>query len=443
MSSPLAPDASNKHTTPHHKKTRKVKRCSGCRSGLKSDALCCNVCGKKTSKGKAKSKLAADFINQIEGIEDKETVISKLTTAGAHTTIHLWGWKSSDYEKIGFSRTTRRLIAAEMKMLKSEARHTGETLTQLAGDILARVIQFFDLQHKTSSFCSLRLVCRRVCQNTKAIRLPISITIPQRVDTTRVCEFLATAAAFHSMVINGQLGDTGFHLLTEYWQSGNHDLTCLQIKNCLMTDDRCEHLSKSLELLPGLAVLILSENRITENGLKILAPAIAKHPTIVSLNLACNRSGDNGVSQICRILEQRKLKTLNLSYNGVTTAGAISLSRALSISNSKLRVLDLSGNCIKHDGCQSIINGVAQSSTLNSLYLTGCGISIGGVQPIQLPAIPSLTHLQLSHNSCSIVSESNCPTDIVDSATRVGQPMWEKIDEEFLLSTNPCANFSY
>lgn len=88
-------------------------------------------------------------------------------------------------------------------------------------------------------------------------------------------------------------------------------------------------------------ILNLSENQLSDDGLKALAPVIS-HPQVVEIMLDNNNLSTEGVQFLCELLSQRTigLNALSLSNNNIGT-GALNIAQLLQ-NQYPLKALDLS-----------------------------------------------------------------------------------------------------
>lgn len=131
-------------------------------------------------------------------------------------------------------------------------------------------------------------------------------------------------------------------------------------------------------------------------GAKLLAQALCRSSTMVSLNLECNKIGVAGAEALASYLIYQadkgapSLRSLRLSYNCIGDEGAISLAEAVSKSPTLLD-LSLKNNDIRVAGLTAIGNSLFQNNTLESLALFGndfdspCGKLFADVIEQRLP----------------------------------------------------------
>ncbi|KAG2439979.1 hypothetical protein HXX76_004097 [Chlamydomonas incerta] len=116
----------------------------------------------------------------------------------------------------------------------------------------------------------------------------------------------------------------------------------------------------------------------------------------------CGALGDGGFAALAMNLAQNKmLQTLNLSGCGLGDAALSGLDRCLAL-NGCLRDLDLGGNNFSAAGVAALCRDLEDNRSLRRLSLAHCSLGDAAAAHLGrtlLPAHPTLTHLDLSHNA--------------------------------------------
>lgn len=143
--------------------------------------------------------------------------------------------------------------------------------------------------------------------------------------------------------------------------------------------ERVRLLAEALQTNRSVQSLFLHGSPLTDAGLALLNPALAVHPSLVSLDLGDCMLGDEGVNLICGLLPpdgaKSGLKELTLSANpAVTAKGWARLAIAVAHS-SQMRVLNLDYNPLGDHIAGMLTVAVASSRTLEVLDLEGTGLT--------------------------------------------------------------------
>uniref|UniRef100_A0A803JVS6 Leucine rich repeat containing 73 n=1 Tax=Xenopus tropicalis TaxID=8364 RepID=A0A803JVS6_XENTR len=153
----------------------------------------------------------------------------------------------------------------------------------------------------------------------------------------------------------------------------------------------------------------LHGNPLTDTGLALLNPALAGHPSLLSLDLGDCLLGDEGISLICGLLPpdgaKPGLRELTLSANpAISCLGWARLAIGLSHS-SQVRTLNLDYNPLGDHIASMLAVCVASSRTLEVLDLEGTGLTNKSAQ-ILLDMVQNyptpLKSLVLSENNISL-----------------------------------------
>ncbi|KAH9258636.1 hypothetical protein BASA81_003138 [Batrachochytrium salamandrivorans] len=164
-----------------------------------------------------------------------------------------------------------------------------------------------------------------------------------------------------------------------------------------LTDFEAQILAQTFSQMPSLHDLSLCWNHLTPPGLLVLASSFTSN--LKDLYLAGNlQLGDLAVEHLKSSGLLGQLEVLDLGECGLGLEGTIILANHLS--TSRLRELSLGLNVdIGDDGLRSLCN-VLDKSKLESLDVTGCGVTDAGVIPlaIAMNACPCLREIRLNDN---------------------------------------------
>uniref|UniRef100_A0A9J7ZV91 Si:ch211-191a16.2 n=1 Tax=Cyprinus carpio carpio TaxID=630221 RepID=A0A9J7ZV91_CYPCA len=187
--------------------------------------------------------------------------------------------------------------------------------------------------------------------------------------------------------------------------------------DCDITEIGCAVLSAVLPSISNLRELDLSHNNLQDSGVEILCIGLKRsHYDLKKLLRILG-------SDVCKPdlhfivlptagLEDTKcrLESLNLKNCGVTEAGCVSLSKALSLNPSHLRVLDLSWNNIGDSGVKHLCAALEKvHCALETLKLDKCGMT-----ERSCTALASA----LSSKTCSLTDLDLSINDLQDSGVK-------------------------
>ena len=137
----------------------------------------------------------------------------------------------------------------------------------------------------------------------------------------------------------------------------------------VMSDTGAFFIAEGLKLNTSLRTLRLSWCGISAEGAKFISGALEINTSLKVLNLSCNELGDTGVGYLANALKQNDiLKELYLGTCGMTDRGLELLAVALCV-NTSLEVLDICRNdCISERGLSVLTEHLKRNIGLVKLY---------------------------------------------------------------------------
>ena len=161
-----------------------------------------------------------------------------------------------------------------------------------------------------------------------------------------------------------------------------------------------------------ISVLILSHNRIGDDGARAIADAL-----LLSVqDLSGNGIQDAGTEALSEALRSCKLQRLSLASNCIGPSGALAVAGVLKHVYKSLDTLDLSCNRLGDVGAVCLAGGLKHCSCLNQLHLNCNFVGDGGAMALArcLQTCNQLTTLNLSDNEIGdsgALSLGNCLKD--------------------------------
>lgn len=132
------------------------------------------------------------------------------------------------------------------------------------------------------------------------------------------------------------------------------------------------HISRMLRVNNTLRELHLAKYNLKDFGIERICEGLRDNYSLVYLNLSCNRISRDGAASIAKLLRlNTPLEILDLGFNRIESDGAKHISSAIATSNSNLKALVLTSNCIKGDGIIALATGLETNYTLSNLYIWG------------------------------------------------------------------------
>ncbi|NXG27294.1 DRC5 protein, partial [Dromaius novaehollandiae] len=134
------------------------------------------------------------------------------------------------------------------------------------------------------------------------------------------------------------------------------------------THQDCYNLAVALKKCHNLKILKLTRSKVDDDKARLLIQNLLDHPCLLELNLSHNLLGDKGARAVGKLINRSKLEILDLCNNQIRHLGAQALARALA-SNSTLTSLNLRLNCVEDEGGQAIGRALLTNTTLKSIHL--------------------------------------------------------------------------
>ncbi|XP_042341181.1 NACHT, LRR and PYD domains-containing protein 14-like isoform X2 [Plectropomus leopardus] len=231
-----------------------------------------------------------------------------------------------------------------------------------------------------------------------------------------------------------KIGDVGVDKLSEFLEKPHCQLETLNLKNCRLTTKCCKSLTFALshsfaldeldlsnncltdqgvkqlsEWLRkrqcGLKILRLARCQITENGCAALSHCLKSNPAHLRvLDLTENCLQDGSVEKLSRFLAEPlcRLETLELARCQLTESSCAALAPRLKSNPAHLRVLDLAGNDLGDAAVEKLSEFLAEPlCQLETLDLKDCWLSAASCQSLTsaLGCSSALRELDLSYNN--------------------------------------------
>ena len=176
-------------------------------------------------------------------------------------------------------------------------------------------------------------------------------------------------------------------------------LYTLYLQSCNNSPDGVKYVVNILSRFTSLQSVSLIDMNICDESVRLFSDSLQWH-CISVLILSHNKIGDEGAWAIAHALRVCEvLSVLDLSGNSIQEAGAEALSKSLR-SCCKLQRLSLASNCIGDDGARAIAHSLRGCDVLSVLDLSGNGIQDAGTEALSeaLRSCCKLQRLSLASN---------------------------------------------
>ena len=169
----------------------------------------------------------------------------------------------------------------------------------------------------------------------------------------------------------------------------------LDLRHYSLGNKRAVALSLALASLPLLQHINLSDNRLNDEGLRVVVSALNNpKSSLYSLDVSSNEFGPKATSALCALLTaSTTLSRLCLSHCKINTHACVQITNVLTDKCNSLTLLDLSHNAIQAAG-GAAIGRMLQSRALEELDLSWNQIGDKGVEAIARTLTLSRTPLR-------------------------------------------------
>lgn len=230
---------------------------------------------------------------------------------------------------------------------------------------------------------------------------------------------------------DNRIGDEGAIYLSQ-GLAGTKSCKQLLVPRCEIKIEGFKAMGQILAECDSIEEIVASGNYPTAEGVKgPFAAGLAKNKTLKSLYLSANRLGDEGVAALCPALKiHPMLEHCSLLYNRLE-APVIGPINDMLAGNQALRYLDISGNTIGINGAIELVKGLqANKGRLMKLGMAQNEIRLEGCRALSMffldKAGQHMEFMDLRHNLVTYMG-------MVDLRKEVGYPLDENSEEGWLL----------
>ncbi|KFP33689.1 Nucleotide-binding oligomerization domain-containing protein 1, partial [Colius striatus] len=178
-----------------------------------------------------------------------------------------------------------------------------------------------------------------------------------------------------------QVTDDGVKILYEEL-SKYQIVTFLGLYNNQITDIGAKYVAKLIEECSSLEYVKIGANKITSEGGKCLAQAIQKSKTMFEIGMWGNQVGDEGAKAFAEALRNHpRLTNVSLAFNGITTEGGKSIAEAMQ-HNDSVEIFWLTKNELDDEAAMSFAEMLKVNKKLVHLWLIQNQITAKGVKYI-------------------------------------------------------------
>lgn len=151
-----------------------------------------------------------------------------------------------------------------------------------------------------------------------------------------------------------------------------------------ITADGASKLCRGISISHTLERLYLSDNQVSDDGVRVLAPSV-QNSSLIVLGLSKNNISNQSIDYLAQMLEiNRRLAVLGLEDNCIGDKGVETLADVLKKKNFRLQHLLIAGNKeITDSSVKHLVDMLQYNKSLTRLDLRNCGLSTRGKAEIQ------------------------------------------------------------
>ena len=229
-------------------------------------------------------------------------------------------------------------------------------------------------------------------------------------------DFLETTTLVELNVSHIEIGNTQYEIdtvggivyaIADYLQDDYYDnilvtLRTLKLNSNRLSCDGVKLLARCLKINKTLITLILNNNNIYLKGAELIAETLEINKTLTKLSLAGNSIGSDGAIRIMQALKHNStLKILILSNNYIFLREIDAITETLKI-NKTLTKLNLAGNGMNYMGAIAIAEALKINNTLTTLNLSYSHLGFNGAIAIAEAVKINTTLTLLDFRCCNI-----------------------------------------
>ncbi|KAF9580089.1 hypothetical protein BGW38_003396, partial [Lunasporangiospora selenospora] len=300
--------------------------------------------------------------------------------------------KSSDVANIKRLKLDRDSISQQAFKIMFEAWKWNRTITSLSlvrSGVNDKVIKY---------------LAKMIGKNNTLLELDLSNNRFTSQGVEVLCSELARHPSLTRLCLQSNSLKTAAAPFLANMLSKNRALLHLNVGSNRLGAMGCAMIAEAVRINTTLTSISLDMNEMGSQGAAAMARALDVNKTLTYLYLPNNNIGDQGLIILCKSLERNStLIGLDLELNhigyGQTVVGIEALGKAL-VSNHALREINLSYNTLSAAAIDALMEGVTANTTLESILFTNCGISTEGALSISkiLPIATGLQNIGLTSN---------------------------------------------
>nr|CCA27234.1 conserved hypothetical protein [Albugo laibachii Nc14] len=189
-------------------------------------------------------------------------------------------------------------------------------------------------------------------------------------DAKSLSHFVKSTATLTTLLLTNNLLNDDLLRIIMAGLMNNRTVTLLNLSHNNIGDDGARVLAKLLGADSMLTCLELYDNHISASGGEFLGQGLEQNTSLCELNLRLNRLTDKGGNRLIQgLIRHSSIKILNLSNNELGEESTRSLATVIANSKCTLRSIDLSGNSLREQDGETLLLALEKNTEIMSLDL--------------------------------------------------------------------------
>ncbi|CCI43000.1 unnamed protein product [Albugo candida] len=308
---------------------------------------------------------------------------------------HGQSWKQLHLEK--YLQHTLQNFDAQVSDFKSLLSTTESVRNYIFSLEIEQLLSHLDLNEVCGRLCNLTRLCVTFGAKKVGMKYDRMLFGMKSSDARTLSHYFKVTDTLTTLCLpNNSIDDELLRMLMAGLMN-NKTITMLNLSHNKIGDGGARVLARLLGPDSILTCLDLYDNHISASGGEFLGQGLEQNTSLCELNLRLNRLTDKGGHMLAQsLIGHNSIKILDLSNNQLEKESAESLATVIANPKCTLRSIDLSGNLIKEENVEFLLQALQQNTDLISLDLRQNQISASASCLVQVARILRINEMTSS-----------------------------------------------